>query len=104
GWTSADAAGLPIFAGLLRYDEVAAGVVDHAIRMTVGCTSDRYVWPARHSTSTGAPACPPMGARFRLRSGFDTSSFGTKARVVLRAFKTYGLIVADNGSDWYLQG
>jgi hypothetical protein len=104
GWTSADAAGLPIFPGLLRYDEVAAGSVDHAIRMTVGCTSDRYVWPARHSTSTGAPACPPMGARFRLRAGFDVSSYGTKARVVLHALKTYGLIVADNGSDWYFQG
>jgi hypothetical protein len=103
GWTSADAAGLPIFAGLLRYDEVEAGSIDHAIRMTVGCTADRYLWPARHSTSTGAPACPPMGARFRLRSGFDVSAFGAKARVILRAFKTYGLIVADNGSDWYFQ-
>jgi hypothetical protein len=104
GWTSADAAGLPIFAGLLRYDEVRAGLIDHAIRMTVGCTADRYLWPATHSTSTGARDCPPMGARFRLRSGFDVSSYGAGARVVLRAFKTYGMIVADNGSDWYFQG
>jgi len=104
GWTSADAAGLPLFPGLVRYDEVAAGLIDHAIRMTVGCTADRYLWPARHSTTTGAGDCPPMGARFRLRKGFDVSSFGPKARVILRAFKTYGLIVADNGSDWYFQG
>jgi hypothetical protein len=104
GWTSADAAGLPILPGLVRPDEVRAGLVDHAIRFTVDCTSDRYVWPARHSTSTGAPRCPPMGARFRLKAGFDLSGFSRDARVVLRAMKTYGLILADNGSDWYFQG
>lgn len=104
GWTSADAAGLPVFAGLLRYDEVAAGSVDHPIRMTVSCTSDRYVWPARHSTSTGAANCPPMGARFRLRHSFRLAGFGPKAKTILRAMKIYGLIVADNGSDWYFQG
>jgi hypothetical protein len=87
GWTSADAAGLPIFPGLLRYDEVEAGLVDHAIRMTVSCTSDRYPWPARHSTSTGRPACAPMGARFRLRSNFPVTGFSADARVILRAFK-----------------
>ncbi len=104
GWTSADAAGLPIFAGLLRYDEVQAGRVDHAIRVTAECTSDSYLWPARHSAATGGPSCPPMGARFRLRRGFDISGFGRDARVVLKALKTYGFIVADNGTDWYFQG
>jgi hypothetical protein len=104
GWTSADAAGLSIFAGLLRPDEVEAGLIDHAIRMTVGCTADRYVWPARHSTSTGRGACPPMGARFRLKGNFPLKGFSANARVILRAFKTYGFIVADNGSDWYFQG
>jgi hypothetical protein len=104
GWTSADAAGLPIFAGLLRYDEVHAGLVDHAIRMTAGCTHDAYIWPARHRAGTSDRRCPPMGARFRLRASFDVSSFGRDARVVLRAMKRYGLIVADNGSDWYFQG
>ncbi len=104
GWTSADAAGLPIFAGLLRYDEVKAGSVDHAIRMTVGCTHDTYLWPARHAAGTTDRRCPPMGARFRLRASFDIGRFGPKVRVVLRAMKRYGLIVADNGSDWYFQG
>jgi hypothetical protein len=104
GWTSADAAGLPIFAGLLRYDEVAAGEVDHAIRVTADCTFNDYVWPARHRAGTSDRRCPPMGARFRLKAGFDSSHFGRKARVVLRALKRYGMIVADNGSDWYFQG
>ena len=104
GWTSADAAGLPIFAGLLRYDEVVSGVVDHAIRMTVSCTHDAYVWPARHRAGTKDRRCPPMGARFRLRAGFDARSFDPETRVVIRAMKLYGMIVADNGSDWYFQG
>jgi hypothetical protein len=104
GWTSADAAGLPIFAGLLRYDEVAAGVVDHAIRMTVSCTYDAYLWPARHAAGTGDHGCPPMGARFRLKRSFPIAGFGPKARVIIRAMKRCGLIVADNGSDWYFQG
>jgi hypothetical protein len=104
GWTSADAAGLPIFAGLLRYDEVASGVVDHAIRMTVACTHDAYIWPARHRAGTDDRRCPPMGARFRLRAGFDASGFDADTRVVIRAMKRYGMIVADNGSDWYFQG
>src|SRR6266566_2167789 len=85
GWTSADAAGLPIFAGLLRYDEVKAGIVDHAIRMTVGCTHDSYVWPARHAGGTSDRRCPPMGARFRLRASFAIARFGPSVRVVLRA-------------------
>jgi hypothetical protein len=104
GWTSADAAGLPIFAGLLRYDEVASGVVDHAIRITASCTHDAYLWPARHEAGTTDRRCPPMGARFRLRRSFDVSSFGRMVRAVLHAMKRYGLIVADNGSDWYFQG
>lgn len=103
-WTSADAAGLPIFAGLVRWDEVAAGAILHAIRFTVSCTTEAYVWPARHEAGQDDPDCPPMGARFRLRAGFDLSEFMPKARVVLRAMQRYGLIVADNGSDWYFQG
>lgn len=104
GWTSADAAGLPIFPGLVRRDEVLAGTIDHAIRVTADCTTRRYIWPARHQAGVSDTRCPPMGARFRLRSGFDASGFSDDARVVVRAMKRYGLIVADNGSDWYFQG
>ena len=103
-WTSADAAGLPIFPGLVRFDEVQAGEIDHAIRFTVDCTTTKYVWPARHEAGVPNPACPPMGARFRLRKGFDLSGYGADAAVILRAMKRFGVIVADNGSDWYLQG
>jgi hypothetical protein len=106
GWTSADAAGLPIFPGLVRYDEVFgpdAGI-HHALRFTVGCTRRSYVWPARHQASVADPDCPPMGARFRLRIGYDVSGYSTRAQIVLRAMKRYGMIVADNGSDWYFQG
>ncbi len=104
GWTSADAAGLPIFAGLLRYDEVAAGTIDHAIRMTADCTTNDYIWPARHKAGSHDRRCPPMGARFRLKAGFTVRHFSPMARAVIRAMKHYGLIVADNGSDWYFQG
>lgn len=104
GWTSADAAGLPIFAGLVRYDEVQAGAIDHAIRFTVECTRNRYVWPARHQAGIANRDCPPMGARFRLRAGFDESGFSADARVILEAMKHYGMIVADNGADWYFTG
>jgi hypothetical protein len=104
GWTSADAAGLPIFPGLVRLDEVQAGRIDHAIRFTVACTSRRYVWPARHHAGSRDDRCPPMGARFRLKAGFPIAGFGSDAKVVLRAMKRHGLIVADNGSDWYFQG
>ena len=103
-WTSADAAGLPIFPGLVRWDEVNAGVIQHAIRFTVDCTSQRYLWPARHQAGSSDGRCPPMGARFRLKAGFDVSRYGGDAKVVLTAMKHYGLIVADNGSDWYFQG
>ena len=104
GWTSADAAGLPIFPGLVRWDEVQAGEIDHAIRFTVACTTRRYVWPARHQAGVSDRRCPPMGARFRLKRGFDISGFGENAQVVLLAMQRFGMIVADNRSDWYFQG
>lgn len=103
-WTSADAAGLPIFPGLVRWDEVRAGAIAHAIRFTVDCTSQRYLWPARHQAGSSDGRCPPMGARFRLKAGFDASAYSGDAKVILAAMKHYGLIVADNGSDWYFQG
>jgi Fibronectin type III domain len=104
GWTSADAAGLPILPGLVRFDEVQAGFIGHAIRFTVHNTNNSYLWPARHSAGIADPSLPPMGARFRLKAGYDISAYGTEAKVVLTAFKKYGLIVADNGSDWFFQG
>ena len=103
-WTSADAAGLPILPGLVRYDEVQAGSIDHAIRFTVSCTRNRFIWPARHEAGVGDRSCPPMGARFRLKSSFDITGYPADAQVVLRAMQRYGLLVADNGSDWYFQG
>lgn len=106
GWTSADAAGLPILPGLARYEEVAAGEIRHALRFTVPQTRRAYVWPARHSASSSAdPARPPMGQRFRLKAGFVVDgTFSPQGRVVLRALKTYGMILADNGSAWYISG
>lgn len=105
GWTSADAAGLPILPGLLRYDEVVAGKVDHAIRFTTNVTDRAYVWPARHQAgSVTDHSYPPMGARFRLKASFDISRYPASARVVLTAMKTYGLVLADNGSPWFFQG
>jgi len=105
GWTSADAAGLPIFAGLARYDEVARGRIDHALRFTVQHTRRQYIYPARHyASSSDDPALPPMGLRVRLKAGVDISGFPRQARVVLQALKTYGMIVADNGSNWYISG
>jgi hypothetical protein len=105
GWTSADAAGLPIFPGLARYDEVARGRIDHALRFTVRRTRRAYVYPARHYASDATdPALPPMGLRLRLKATFDTRPFPRQARIVLEALKRYGMIVADNGSDWYISG
>jgi hypothetical protein len=105
GWTSADAAGLAILPGLLRYDEVRSGTVDHAIRFTTNTTTKSYIWPARHQAgSTSSTAYPPMGARFRLKASFRISSYRADTQVVLRAMKTYGLVLADNGSPWYFQG
>jgi hypothetical protein len=103
GWTSADAAGLPILPGLARYDEVAAGSIDHALRFTVQRSRRAYVYPARHyASSLTGPNLPPMGLRVRLKASFDTSSFPPQARVVLIALKRYGMMVADNGSSWYV--
>lgn len=105
GWTSADAAGLPILPGLVRYDEVAAGEIKHAIRFTVEQTRRDYVWPARHyASSLIGIQYPPMGQRFRLKASVDTSGFSPQVQVILQAMKTYGLIVADNGSDWFISG
>jgi hypothetical protein len=105
GWTSADAAGLPILPGLVRYDEVAAGEINHALRFTAPQTRRAYVWPARHyaSSLTGVEY-PPMGQRFRLKADFDISGFSSDVQVILQALKTYGIILADNGSAWYLSG
>ena len=105
GWTSADAAGLPIYPGLVRYDEVAAGEITHAIRFTAPQTQAAHVWPARHDASslTGLEY-PPMGQRFRLEASFDISGFSPEVQVILTAFKEYGLILADNGSPWFISG
>jgi hypothetical protein len=104
-WTSADAAGLPILAGLVRYDEVAAGAINHALRFTAPQTRKATVWPARHyaSSLTGAQY-PPMGQRFRLRATFEISGFSKTNQIILAALKSYGMILADNGSSWYLSG
>jgi hypothetical protein len=105
GWTSADAAGLPILPGLARYDEVRRGAIRHALRFTVERSRRAYVYPARHfASSFTSRNLPPMGMRFRLRSNFPIGSFPYQARVVLRALKRYGMIVADNGSSWYISG
>jgi hypothetical protein len=104
-YTSADAAGLPILAGLVRYDEVAAGHIDHAVRFTVPHTQKGFILPATHyaSSSTNA-ALPPMGLRLRLKASFDLSRFHGQSLVILTALKKYGMIVADNGSSWYITG
>lgn len=105
GWTSADAAGLPILPGLVRYDEVASGKITHALRFTAPRTRKAYVWPARHyaSTLTGLQY-PPMGQRFRLKVSFDLSGFSPETQVILKALKKYGVILADNGGAWYISG
>jgi hypothetical protein len=104
-WTSADAAGLPIFPGLVRYEEVAAGAIRHAIRFTVPQSQKAYVWPARHyASSLTGTQYPPMGARFRLKASFDISHFSPANQVILTALKQYGMILADNGSSWFLSG
>jgi hypothetical protein len=104
-WTSADAAGLPILPGLLDYSEVKSGPVDHAIRMTAEATNKKFIWPARHEAgSRSDPSLPPMGARFRLKANFNVSHYSKDARIVLQAMKQYGLILADNGSNWYFGG
>jgi hypothetical protein len=105
GKTSADAAGLPILPGLVRYDEVAAGEIRHALRFTVPKTQRAYIWPARHFASSNTnPKFPPMGARFRLRADFDISSYSKPNQVILTALKRYGMFLADNGSAWFVTG
>ena len=105
GWTSADAAGLPIFPGLARYDEVRRGVIDHALRFTAARTRRAYLWPARHYASSSTdPALPPMGLRVRLKASFDVRPFPRQAQIVLVALKRYGMLLADNGSCWYVSG
>jgi hypothetical protein len=105
GWTSADAAGLPILPGLARYDEVAAGQIDHALRFTAPCTAPRYVYPARHEASTCSGSwLPPMGLRVRLKASVNISGLPYEARVVAEALKRYGMILADNGSPWFISG
>lgn len=104
-WTSADAAGLPIFAGLVRYDEVMSGEIKHALRFTVSSTQRGFIPPATHFASSKTDEnLPPMGLRFRLKSDYDTSRFTGQARVILEALKKYGMIVADNGGDWFITG
>ena len=105
GWTSADAAGLPILPGLVRYEEVASGAIEHAIRFTAPRTRDAHIYPARHHAGDGnASSLPPMGLRVRLKAGFDIDGFGPQAQVILTAMKEYGMILADNGSPWFFSG
>jgi hypothetical protein len=104
-WTSADAAGLPIFPGLVRYDEVAAGHLNHAIRVTFDSTRNAWVHPASHCAGdTSSPDAPAMGTRLRLRAGYGLGGFSGGARVIAEALKHYGMIVADNGSNWFFSG
>jgi hypothetical protein len=105
GWTSADAAGLPIFAGLIRYEEVKAGAIHHALRFTTPHTRRAFVWPGRHlASSSNDASLPPMGQRFRLRTSVDISGFTRSAQVILTALKEYGMMLSDNGGPWYLTG
>ena len=105
GWTSADAAGLPILPGLVRYDEVAAGEIRHALRFTAPYTRKVFVWPARHyASSLISSNYPPMGQRFRLKADFDVSGFSPEVKVILTALKKYGMILADNGGAWFITG
>jgi hypothetical protein len=104
-WTSADAAGLPILPGLARYDEIAAGEIRHALRFTAARTRNRFIWPARHAASEdSSPALPPLGQRFRLKPSFDLTGFPPQIKILLRAMQQYGLILADNGSNWFVSG
>jgi hypothetical protein len=105
GWTSADAAGLPIFPGLARYSEVHAGAIHHALRFTVAATQRGYIYPATHdASSSNNKALPPMGLRLRLKAGYSLKRFHGQALVILEALKTYGMIVADNGGSWFITG
>lgn len=104
-WTSADAAGFPILPGLVRYEEIAAGVILHALRFTASTTREEYVWPARHQAGASTDSSvPPMGQRFRLKADVDTSGYSPANQIILQALKTYGMFLADNGSDWFFSG
>ena len=103
-WTSADAAGLPILPGLVRYDEIAAGVIDHVIRFTAPRTANAYVWPASHKAASGGASDPPMGAWLRLKPSYGISQFSPQNQVILRALKKHGMVLADNGSPFYMSG
>jgi hypothetical protein len=102
-WTSADAAGLPILPGLMRYEDILDGELKHPVRFTSGCTQSAFIHPATHQSGQSAD-CPPMGARFRLKANFDLSGYTGAARIILEGFKKYGLILADNGGNWNFQG
>lgn len=104
GWTSADAGGLPIFAGLVRYDEVTAGHIDHAVRFTVNQTQRSFILPASHLGASSNPNAVPMGARFRMKASYDISKLTGESRVIAQALKDYGMINADQGSSWYITG
>jgi hypothetical protein len=103
-WTSADAAGLPIYPGLARYDEVARGVINHALRFTVPSTQNTHIYPARHDAGSAGATRPPMGLRLRLRASVNISAYGPQSKVILTALKKYGMILADNGSAYYISG
>jgi len=104
GWTSADAAGLPVLPGLARYDEASRGAIGHALRITVPRSRAAHLWPARHDAGSSDPSLPPMGLRLRLKAGVDVSGLPPQARAVAVALQTYGAVVADNGSAWYVSG
>jgi hypothetical protein len=104
GWTSTDEAGLPVLPGLVRYDEVEAGEITHALRFTVGTSGRGHVLPARHSGTSSDPNVPPMGARLRLKAAFDLANYSGHARIILTALKRYGMFVADTGHSWFISG
>ncbi|MFG1811652.1 hypothetical protein [Streptomyces sp. NPDC049040] len=104
GWTSADAAGLPVLPGLARYDEASRGVIGHALRITVPRSQAAHLWPARHDAGSADRSLPPMGLRLRLKGSVDISRLPPQARAIAQTLKTYGAIVADNGSAWYVSG
>lgn len=103
-WTSSDAAGLPILPGLIRWDEIQAGEIKHAIRFTLDLTWKPHLWPARHDAVSGSPLNPPFGMRVRLKSNFDISKYSATNQIILKAMKKYGMILADNGGDWFIGG
>jgi hypothetical protein len=104
GWTSADAAGLSVFAGLVKKEEVDRGAINHAIRFTMGSSQNGYIHPATHAAGDNDPTLPPMGLRLRLHANFNEAAFSGAPLVIVKAMKKFGIILADNGSDWYLSG